>query len=364
MRILCDIGHPAHVHLFRNVLNILKAEGHTYVVTTRDKDVTLQLLRAYDMHFVTFGRHYTNMYGKLYGLVKYDCMLLNAAKRFRPDIFISHGSIYAAHVSALLRKPHISLEDTANMEQIRLYRPFTDAIITSTSFPKKLGKKQIEYDGYHELAYLHPRYFTPDSSIFDLLGMREGERFVVLRFISWDATHDLTRAGITTANKLRAAKSFAKYARVFITSEKKLPQELDRFRIHIPAERMHDALFYADLLYGESATMASECAILGTPAIYLDNVGRGYTTEEETKYGLVFNFSASLHDQEQSIRKGEDLLRLRHVKEHFKKKQQTLIKDKIDVTSFLAWLIENYPLSAASWKLNPNFQNKFRTYRS
>ena len=54
---------------------------------------------------------------------------------------------------------------------------------------------------------------------------------------------------------------------------------------------MDDAIASASLLYGESATMASEAAVLGVPAIYLDNTGRCYTREEEEKYGLVFNFT-------------------------------------------------------------------------
>ena len=65
----------------------------------------------------------------------------------------------------------------------------------------------------------------------------------------------------------------------------------------MPPEEMHTLLYYATLLYGESATMASEAAVLGTYAVYLDDVGRGYTDEEESKYGLVFNFTESIEDQ-------------------------------------------------------------------
>src|SRR5262249_20755089 len=40
-----------------------------------------------------------------------------------------------------------------------------------------------------------------------------------------------------------------------------------------------------------SATMASEAAVLGVPAVYVSPVGRGYTDEQETRYGLVRNFT-------------------------------------------------------------------------
>ena len=40
---------------------------------------------------------------------------------------------------------------------------------------------------------------------------------------------------------------------------------------------------------GESSTMASECAVLGVPGVFSAPSGRGYTDEQETRYGLVHN---------------------------------------------------------------------------
>ena len=123
---------------------------------------------------------------------------------------------------------------------------------------------------------------------------------------------------------------------------------------------MHDVLANAVLLYGESATMASECACLGTPAIFHDNNGRGYTNEQESKYGLVFNFSESLDDQKKSLKKAIDLLKQKSLKSSFKKKSELMIADKIDVTSFLVWFIEQYPQSIKIMKENPDYQYNFR----
>jgi uncharacterized protein len=120
-------------------------------------------------------------------------------------------------------------------------------------------------------------------------------------------------------------------------------------------------LAYATLLYGESATMASECAVLGTPAIYLDNDGRGYTDEEEEKYGLVFNFTESMEDQDLSIRKGVELLKTPDIKGMWQEKRGKMLSEKIDVTAFMVWLVENYPESAKIMKKNPDYQYKFRS---
>jgi hypothetical protein len=161
--------------------------------------------------------------------------------------------------------------------------------------------------------------------------------------------------------KRKAVKEFSKYAKVFITSERELSPDLKPYQIKIPPEKMHDALAYATLLYGESATMASEGAALGTPAIYVDNEGRGYTDEEENKYGLVFNFTESIEDQELSIRKGVTLLKTPDIKHIWKKKRERMLSEKIDVTAFMVWFIENYPESAKIMKKDPDYQYRFQS---
>jgi len=122
---------------------------------------------------------------------------------------------------------------------------------------------------------------------------------------------------------------------------------------------MHDALAFSTLLYGESATMASECAVLGTPAIYLDDFGRGYTDEEEQKYGLVFNFTEAQEDQRLSIEKGIELLKTPGLKYDWQKRRQKLLEDKIDVTDFMVWFVENYPDSVRIMQANPDFHSNF-----
>jgi predicted glycosyltransferase len=44
MRILIDIGHPAHVHYFKNAINQLQQRGHAVFVVAREKEVSFRLL--------------------------------------------------------------------------------------------------------------------------------------------------------------------------------------------------------------------------------------------------------------------------------------------------------------------------------
>lgn len=339
MRILIDIGHPAHVHLFRPFAKMMTGRGHRVLFTLREKEFEKALLEAAGFDYISMGRKRKGFIGKALGLLVFDWKEWRIARRFRPDVLMSHGSMYAAHAAWLLGRPHISFEDTYNMEQIRLYEPFTSVILTGDYPHPVISKKELHIPAYHELAYLHPAVFTPDRSVLGQLGMSEGGRYVLLRFVSWGATHDAGHKGMSLENKRESVKRFSKYARVFISSESPLPADLEPYRLPTPPERIHDVLAFASLVFGESATMVSEGAVLGVPGVYLDNTGRYYTAEQESRYGLCFNFTESSEDQALAIAKGEEILR---PGADFSAARARLLEDKIDLSSWLVNYVEDY----------------------
>lgn len=344
MKILVDIGHPAHVHYYRNMSAELTNKGHSVLFTTRDKEVAIELLDFYKIDYKVIGKSYSKVIDKISGLLKSTIKLFLICLKFKPDILIN-ATPSAAFVSWLLGKCHISLEDTYNMEQINIYLPFTDVVLTGDYPHPDLGRKDLKYPGYHELAYLHPNVYKPNDTVLQSLGVRKGDKYALVRFVAWNASHDIGHAGISVENKIKLIESLAKYFPVFISSEAELPVELKKYRINIKPEQMHDALNFAHLFIGESATMSSECAMLGTPAIFLDNTGRKYTKNQEKQYGLVFNYTESAEDQVKAIDKAIELAESDNIKEQFKIKRDRMLKDKIDVTAFLVWFVENYPVS-------------------
>ena len=42
--------------------------------------------------------------------------------------------------------------------------------------------------------------------------------------------------------------------------------------------------------------MSSEAAVLGVPAVFIATTGRGYTDDEERRYGLVRHFTEAQYD--------------------------------------------------------------------
>lgn len=361
MRILIDIGHPAHVHLFRNLALEMQQQGHAILFTCRRRKHVLELLKHYGFRYKCFGNQYKTPPGKIAGLIEFDIKSLITGIGFKPDIFLSHGSMYAAHAAFLLRKPHISLEDTFNSEQVRLYKPFTKAILTGDyDHPLMHSPKVIKYAGYHELAYLHPNRFTPDKSVLHELGVTADQPYVIMRFVGWQATHDKGHSGISDENKMEAVKAFTKHAKVFITSEAALPDELEPYRILLKPHRLHDAIAFSSLVFGEGFTMLTEAALLGVPSVLISSMNCLYLKDIQQNFGLAYNFSASGHDQIQAIIKGLELLQDKNACSQWLENRQKMLASKIDVTAFLVWFIENWPHSLRTSRQNPDFPNRFK----
>lgn len=355
MRILIDIGHPGHVHLFRLFTQKMISKGHEVFFTCREKEFEIELLKHSGFNYVSFGKKYKKTLGKIWGLFKFDILEIYYGFKFKADILLSHGSPYAAHASFFLRKPHIALEDTGNSEQVKLYIPFTKTILTSESFHLNYGSKQIRYHGFHELAYLHPNYFTPNPTFLKELGIEKDEVYFFVRFISWDASHDVGENGLKWEEKLEIIDFLKSKGKVFISSENELPVELMQYSFKLHPSKVHDVMKYATLFIGEGATMASECAVLGTPAVYINSMEAG-TINEQEKLGLVYHF----RNGRGVLEKLKELLGNSNLKENTQIKSNVLINSNIDVTGFLIWFLENYPNSIKIMKENSDFQFKFK----
>ena len=354
MRILIDIGHPAHVHLFKNFAWEMQKKGHKVFFTCREKEFEIELLDHYGFDYKSFGKKYTTSLGKLIGLVEFDIKEFIQSLKFKPDIFFSHGSMYAAHTAWLLRKPHISMEDTGNREQIMFYLPFTDAVLTPDVLHTDLGPKQIRYSGYHELAYLHPNRYSNNKRNRSINSGIEKD-YALIRFVSWNATHDRWQGGFTDSQKSEMINYLSSKMKLMISSEGSLPENYRIYKYKMSPESMHDVLSGAKLFIGEGATMASEAGVLGVPSIYV-NSQTGCNNKDQEKYGLVYNFRNGVN----VLRKIDEILTIHNIKEEWQERHRKMLADKIDVTAFMVWFIENYPESFEVMKNNPDYGNNFK----
>jgi predicted glycosyltransferase len=296
------------------------------------------LLQKLKIDYIDLGS-----YGKtpLVKMLNVPVMALKIAKvafQYKPDIVIGIASSRICHGTLFSKSKKYIFTDTEHAsEQIALFKPFATKIFTPDHFTKDFGKNHIKYPGYHELAYLHPNRFKPNPDVLRELGLKEKDCFFVLRFVSWNASHDIGQKGISLENKRKLVEVLKNIGRIIISSESPLPPEFETFRMNVCCTKMHDLLFYASLFIGEGATMASECAVLGTPAIYINSLNAGCLQEQE-RHQLIY-----------SLRNDESLIQLVHSilsgnnlnKEIFRKRVKDVLRKKIDVTEYMMNIIEH-----------------------
>ncbi len=358
MRIFIDIGHPGHVHYFKNAIKFWESNGHNILITARDKRVIKELLQHYNFAFINRGRGKDSKIGKFLYMIKADVQFLFLSVKFKPDLFLSFSSPYAAQVASLTRKPHVALNDTEHTDKLHsiFTYPFSDVILTPQSYQNKINDKQIRFNNIVEGLYLHKKYFRPDPGIWEMLNLEDHDEFVILRFVSWNAHHDYGQTGLSLETKRDLIKYLKAKYKVLISSEGDLPEEFKPYQINIPAEKMHDVLFYASLFIGESGTMASESSFLGTPSVYVNSLPLMCYLKLEEKFNILKHFCSSDGVLEYVKR----LVVQDNLKKEIQKKSAEMIKDFIDPTAFLIWFIENYPDSVVIMRQTPNFQDRFK----
>jgi hypothetical protein len=265
-----------------------------------------------------------------------DLRLLAVARRFRPDVLIAEAPVRASHVAFALRRPCIGLDDSeCSRAQRWLFLPFVTEILTPECYELDLGRKQVRYAGYKELAYLHPDRFAPDASVLAAEGLVPGERFSVVRFVGWQAAHDIGQGGFSSEGRRRLVRELSLYGRVLLSCEAGIDPELAAFVFRSPAHRMHDLLYYASVCVTEGATVASECAVLGTPAVYMNPLACGYLKDQERRYGLVTNFNGR-QDEDAAIAAGVRIVSEYDVKRgEWRARAARLVSEHIDVTRFV-----------------------------
>jgi len=366
MRIAMFLNTPAQFHFWRGVSEELRKKSHTSALLIRNYGETLSLIKESDLNFFLYSPFISSKTMKILTLIPDVMRAYKYLRSYNPDVVVGMG-VYDAIVSGLLNKPCIEFTDSEPMVnpiwyniQFNLSMPFVDVVLTPTFFRQCLGKKHLRIASYKELAYLHPNYYLPSDDFFDFLEISKDEDYVLLRFNAFDAVHDVGVQGFKNEDKIRLVKELEKYARVFISAEGKVPKKLKSYLLPVPKSRIHDVIYYAKLLVTDTQTMATEAAILGTPTVRCNKfVGpndMGNFIELERKYGLIFNF----RNPEEAIKKALDLVKMDGVKQEWLKRRKKLLGSTIDIASFMAWFIENFPASFEEMKENPEVQFRFR----
>lgn len=332
MKVLITIQHPAHVHFYRRIVDELRGRNHDVRVFVRNQGVAVDLLDQYDIpHTVLAGE--TDSLAELAVVqLLYELRLFRAARRFDPDVMTAIGGVAVAHVAPLVGARSVVWIDNEGAQSHRITAPVADVVCTPRRFRSDHGDKQVRYDGYHELAYLHPSQFEPDADRLREHGVDPSRTYFFVRFRDWCALHDVGQGGFSETAKRELISALSDRGDLYISSQSDLPPEFDEHRLPVPSHLVHDLLYHADLYVGDSATMATEAAVVGTPAVrcqsFADQEDMTNFVELE-EYGLLYSTADETDaiDEARAIASGRRQVDAdRH--------REAMLADKIDVTEF------------------------------
>jgi uncharacterized protein len=334
------LGHPAHFHLFKNVIFSLPENNYTVVI--KSKDVLVKLLEENNIKYINVDTVSSAIKGKskLKILSAFTLRMWKLAGIIRKSKskILAGSAAELAVLGKILRIPScIFFED--DLEKVPPFAKIAGPTAKYLICPDccsawKWDYKKTGYNSYHELAYLHPDHFTPDASkvasLFDLT-----KRNFILRFSELGAFHDVGKTGITDDLALELIALLKPYGNIYITSERPLPEKFEQYRIAIKASDIHHALYFSDMYIGDSQTMTAEAAVLGTPAVrFNDFVGElGYLEDLEHTYGLTYGIRTE--NASQLPLKIKELLEIQDLKKEWAKRRSIMLNNKCN---FAHWM--------------------------
>lgn len=362
MKVLFDINHPAHVHLFKNVIAELERKNFKVYVAAKDSIAITTLLELYKINYIVISKKKDTLFLKYLFEFRHIYKLYRMVKRHKIDFGLGI-SMALPFVSKITKMKSFCFDD----DDVKA----TPVFARSVSFANTLfnpgclayeqrGRNRICHESYHELAYLHPNRFKPDPTILGKLGINKNEKFFLMRFNAFKAHHDIKAAGLNMNQKLELISILKPYGKVFVSTEEDTEPELKEYQIPLSPDNIHSLLYLASMFIGDSQTMTTEAAVLGTPALKLNTFSGilSVPNEIQNKYQLCYSYQPTEYDK--LVLKVKELLNTVNLKEEWNIRKNKMLADKIDLTSFIVWFIEFYPESKTIMKENPDYQNNFR----
>ncbi len=341
--------HPSKYYLFRTTINTLKSKGHNVDVAIISKDVLEELIKNEGWEYINVfpeGRRSkkTNFISILWttfiNLIKTINRLNKIIKNKKYDLFITDDCLVFNGWLKKIKSIFFTDNELSTVPETAFFLMFCTKILAPASvYLGKYEHKKNGFDSYKELAYLHPDYFIPSEEVVKQFNP-ELKKYFVIRLVSMTASHDRFIKGISNKNLQYLINILEKKGQVYISSERELPDTFQKYCLKIKPNEISHVLSFAEMFIGDSGTMSSEAALLGTPTIMIhDFVDRlKVMQEKENKYKLMFCFKNAQFDE--MCKKIEELLEIENIKIEWKKRQENMLLEKEDVNTFIIKMIE------------------------
>lgn len=363
MNILFYFGHPAQYLFAKESIKKLK-ERHQVVLVLKTKDVLEDLLKSDEHDYINIlpDERGKSKLSIVFSLVKRIFKIFPLIVKYKANILISTDASVAL-VGKLLNKHVITITE----DDYHIIKSLGDLTypVTSSIFcpaPCDVGRwthKKIGYFGYMKLAYLHPKVFTPDPNMVYKYGLVKD--YVLIRVAKLTAHHDFGIKGLDVdliKNIISILKSFN--LTPYISSEAPLTEELKEYELKIKVSDMHHILSFAQLIVCDSQSMCVEASMLGIPSLRYSSFAGKISVLEELEHKYQLTFGVLPGNNNLLISKLLEILQLPDFRITFSERRKNMLKEKINVSEFFTWFVENYPSSKTIFENDPSFQFRFK----
>jgi len=320
--VVIDILHYPHVNFYKHAIATLKEKNIDVHVILRPRGNLVSIFEkeCLDVPFVLIGQHRKTLFGKMADMVERDIAFLKYLSKIKFDAGTGFGSINMAHITRFFGKPSILFGDDI---EYKLGHYLGHSLATRDVRPKCVpayGKNLLKYDGFKELAYLHPNHFKPNKKALEPYNLDPYE-YVFIREVS-NASLNYRRAEM---GKLSKVLDYLKEMNLKILLSIENKSLINIFKDHCiilkePVEDIHSLLSFAHFTISSGDSMARESCLVGTPAIYTG--GRDMAINKELiKRSCMFKV-----EDEESIKNTIDYI----INNDVRKEVETKIKYAIE----------------------------------
>lgn len=267
MNVLVDIGHAAHVHLFKHLIKELQSEGYKVDVVSRDKPNVIELLEAEGIKHICLSRPGRGLIGLFFELMIRTGRIIRLHLRYKYRIALG-TSVSIPFLTLLFGVISINVQEDDDRViplHVLLAYPFSSYILNPRVLKFKFfKKKRILHDSIHEMAYLGISRFTPDLDVLRHYGLTEFN-YVLVRKVALTAHHDGAVKGMNEQHLTILKEIFPDLKYIYSN---------EGSGGTILPEHMQDVMAFARLVVGDSQTMTAEAACLGVPSIRVNNLDK------------------------------------------------------------------------------------------
>lgn len=285
MRVWIDLTAPAHVLVFRPLIDLLRQRGADVEVTSRRYGQTVQLLERHGIDAALLGEHGGgSRTGKLTALASRLPALVRWARPRRFEIALAHGSHELTLAARLLGVPSSTTFDYewATVQHQLGCRAATRVAVPESIPPERLRRyglrppKLLRYPGLKEEYYLAG--FEPDPAALNELDLGRDRILVVVRPPAEIAAYHLGVANTLFPALLERLGRADDATTVVIPRTDEQRESIARLGLRslvVPAGAVdaQSLIAFADLVVSAGGTMNREAVALGVP-VYTTFSGR------------------------------------------------------------------------------------------